>query len=54
MTIRELEAILATIKDKDMEVVTGTYHEEIRGYYIDDYNNACTVVLTRLRVQPSE
>ena len=49
MTVRELEEILKTVEDKDMEVLD-TYSDKINGYYFDSKFE--TLFLSRNNVQP--
>lgn len=53
MTVAELEAILAKIKNKNMHIVTPSYYNlGINGYYMDMRDDEEVLVLTCLKVQP--
>ena len=53
MTVKELEAVLATMKNKDMPVLmSGYYDVEVNGYYIDEKGGVEALILTRLDVMP--
>lgn len=54
MTVEELEKILSTIKDKDLEVVctSGYYTNEINGYFFSDKDEREVLMLTPLNVKP--
>lgn len=53
MTVKELEAVLATMKNKDMKVImSGYYDSEVNGYYVDERDGKDVLVLTRLNVMP--
>ena len=54
MTVKELEAILATVENKDMEVRGTSYcSNKINGYFFDEDNNKEVLMLTPLHVIPS-
>jgi len=53
MTVSELEAILAAVKNKEMVVCNNNYcSSEINGYYINKRDNEEALFLTDLFVQP--
>ena len=53
MTVKELEEVFATIKNKDMEVLLdGYYDSPVNGYYITQKNETDVLVISRLNVQP--
>ena len=53
MTIKELETILFTIKNKDLKVVmNGYYTHEVNGYYFDKKDEEDVLMLTNNNVQP--
>ena len=53
MTVKELETILFTIKNKDLKVVmNGYYFHEVNGYYFDKKDDEDVLMLTNNNVQP--
>ena len=53
MTVKNIEAIFASVENKEMEVfMSGGYDTEINGFYIDRHDNKDALFLTRLNVQP--
>jgi hypothetical protein len=53
MTVKELEAILCTVKNKDLKVcMNGYYVQEINGYFYDKENSEDVLMLTAHNVQP--
>lgn len=53
MTVKELETILFTIKNKDLKVVmNGYYVHEVNGYYFDKKDDEDVLMLTNNNVQP--
>ena len=53
MTVKELETILFTIKNKDLKVVmNGYYVHEVNGYYFDKKDDEDALMLTNNNVQP--
>jgi hypothetical protein len=53
MTVKELEAILCTIKNKDLKVVmNGYYTYDVNGYYYDKKDEEDVLMLTNHNVQP--
>lgn len=52
MTVKELEEIFETVDNKDMEVSSPCYSEEINGYYFVEKEGKQQLVLTNLNVQP--
>ena len=53
MTVKELEAILCTIKNKDLKVCMNSYYvTEINGYFFDKKDSEDALMLTAHNVQP--
>ena len=53
MVVKDLEAVFAKVKNKQMKVVVSSYCDaEINGWYIDTKDGEEVLVLTRLCVQP--
>ena len=53
MTVKELEAILCTVKNKDLKVVmNGYYTNEVNGYFFDKKDDEDVLMLTNNNVQP--
>jgi hypothetical protein len=53
MTVKELEAILCTVKNKDLKVVmAGYYTNEVNGYFFDNRDDEDVLILTNNSVQP--
>lgn len=53
MTVKELEEALATIKNKDMEVLLdGYYDSPVNGYYVTQKDETDVLMLSKLNVQP--
>ena len=52
MTVKELQTICENIENKDMQIVTSSYAEEINGYYFKKQDDKEVLVLTSLNVQP--
>ena len=53
MTVRDLEAILCTVKNKDLKVcMNGYYTQEVNGYFYDKQDNEDVLILTNSNVQP--
>ena len=53
MTVKELEAILCTVKNKDLKVVmNGYYVNEVNGYFFDKKDDEEALMLTSYNVQP--
>jgi len=53
MTVKELEAILCTVKNKDLQVcMNGYYVQEINGYFYDKKDDKDVLLLTANNVQP--
>ena len=53
MTVKELEAILCTVKNKDLQVcMSGYYVQEDNGYFYDKKDEKDVLLLTTNNVQP--
>ena len=53
MTVKELEEILSTVKNKDLTVVMNGYCTyEVNGYYYDKKDDEDVLMLTNQNVQP--
>ena len=53
MTVKELEAILSTVENKELNVVmNGYYVNDVNGYYYDKKDDEDVLVLTNNYVQP--
>jgi hypothetical protein len=53
MTVKELEAILCTIKNKELPVcMNGYYVHDINGYFYDKQDDKDVLMLTNQNVQP--
>lgn len=53
MTVKELEEVIATIKNKDMEVLSdGFCDSPVNGYYVTQKNETDVLMLSKLNVQP--
>lgn len=52
MTVKELQTICENIENKDMQIVTPFYTEDINGYYFSKQDDKEVLVLTNLNVQP--
>lgn len=53
MTVKELEAILCTIKDKELEVCMNCYYvQDVNGYFYGKQDNKDVLMLTNNNVQP--
>ena len=53
MTVKELEAILCTVKNKDLQVcMNGYYVHEVNGYFYDTNDDKDVLMLTNQNVQP--
>ena len=53
MTVKELESILYTIKNKELPVyMSGYYTQEINGYYYGKNDGNSVLMLTTNNVQP--
>ena len=53
MTVKELEAILCTIKNKDLKVcMNGYYVQDVNGYFFDKKDDEVALLLTPQNVQP--
>ena len=53
MTVKELEAILCTVKNEDLKVCMNSYYvTEINGYFYDKKDSEDALMLTAHNVQP--
>ena len=53
MTVKELESILCTIKNKELPVyMSGYYTQEVNGYYYGKNDGNSVLMLTSNNVQP--
>lgn len=53
MTVKELEAILCTVKNKDLQVcMNGYYVQEVNGYFYGKQDDKDVLMLTNQNVQP--
>ena len=53
MTVKELEAILCTVKNKDLQVCMSCYYvQEVNGYFYDKKDEKDVLLLTTNNVQP--
>ena len=53
MTVKELEVILSTIKNKDLKVCMNGYcTHEVNGYFFDKKDEEDILMLTNSNVQP--
>jgi hypothetical protein len=53
MTVKELEAILCTVKNKDLQVcMNGYYVHEVNGYFYGTSDDKDVLMLTNQNVQP--
>ena len=53
MTVKELEAILCTVKNKELPVcMNGYYVNDVNGYYYDKKDDEDVLILTNNYVQP--
>lgn len=53
MTVKELESILCTIKNKDLPVcMSGYYTQDVNGYFYDKNEGKDVLFLTVNNVQP--
>lgn len=53
MTVKELESILCTIKNKDLQVcMNGYYVQEVNGYFYGKQDSKDVLMLTNNNVQP--
>lgn len=53
MTVKELESILCTIKNKELPVyMNGYYTQEVNGYYYGKEEGNSVLMLTSNNVQP--
>ena len=53
MTVKELEAILCTIKNKELPVcMNGYYTQEVNGYYYGKDDSKDVLLLSNNNVQP--
>jgi hypothetical protein len=53
MTVKELESILCTIKNKDLKVcMSGYYTQDVNGYFYDKKEDSDVLFLTANNVQP--
>ena len=53
MTVKELEAILCTVKNKDLQVcMSGYCVQEVNGYFYDKKDEKDVLLLTTNNVQP--
>jgi hypothetical protein len=53
MTVKELESILCTIKNKELKVFMNNYCvQEVNGYFYDKKDNEDSLMLTTNNVQP--
>ena len=53
MTVKELETILSTVENKELNVVmNGYYVNDVNGYYYDKKDEKDVLILTNNYVQP--
>ena len=53
MTVKELEAILCTIKNKELPVcMNGYYVHSVNGYFYGEHKDKEVLMLTNQNVQP--
>ena len=53
MTVKELEAILHTVKNKELKVcMSGYYTQEVNGYFFDKKDEDDVLMMTTHNVQP--
>ncbi len=53
MTVKELESILCTVKNKDLKVcMSGYYTQDVNGYFYDTKEGSDVLFLTANNVQP--